>query len=231
MQRHAASAVAAALLVAIGCSSSAAQTTGTASTFACPRGSLATVYGGTHKCLGLALRKRIYAALAGMRDRGTSGAAAYRAASRRYEISVDSVQRIDREGRARGWAVPPAPRLAAGVPVLSPGGDAAATQLRVTDVECSDSDGGLAVADLRWAPAADRGDEQRVAVTIYPGGFDRGQFESSAALSADRAAMTWPRVHGRAFHFFRVLTLHEDGWHPSATVKFEGVACIYDQRP
>jgi hypothetical protein len=231
MQRHAASAVAAGLLVAIGCSSSAAQTTGSAPTSACPKGSLATVYGGTHKCLGLAVRKRIYAALTRTRDRAIAGAAAYRAVSARYEISVDSARRIDREGRARGWFVPPAPRLAAGVPVLQPGGDGAAMHLRVTGVECRQSDGGLAVADLRWTPAVDRGDEQRVAVTIYPGGFERGQFESSAPLSPDRAAMTWPRVHGRAFHFVRILTLHEDGWHPSATVKFEGVACIYDQRP
>lgn len=231
MQRHAASAVAAGLLVAIGCSSSAAQTTATASRSACPRGSLATVYGGRHKCLGLALRKGIYATLTRTRDRGISGAAAYRAMSVRYKVSVESVRRIDREGRARGWYVPPAPRLAAGIPVVTAGGDEAATRLRVTDVDCSVADGGLAVADLRWDPAADRGDEQRVAVTIYPGGFERGQFESSAPLSADRAAMTWPRVHGRSFHFFRVLTLHEDGWHPSPTVKFEGVVCIYDQRP
>jgi len=228
MPRHTALAVAAGLLVAIGCGSS---TAGNAPTSVCPRGSLHTIYEGAHRCLGLTIRKRIYAALVRTRDRGIAGAAAYRTASARFRLAVDSARRVDREGRARGWPIPPAPRLPEGVPVLAPGGDTAATRLQVADVDCSDADGGLAVAALRWTPAADRGREQRIAVTIYPGGFERGDFESSAPLSADRDTMTWPRVHGRAFHFWRVLTLQEDGWHPSATVKFEGVACIYDQRP
>ena len=229
MQRRAASALAAGVLVAIGCASSEAATTGTTEAAACPTGTLATSYEGKQRCLGIAARKRIYAGLTRMRDRGIAEPATYRRTASTFRVAVATVRRIDREGRQRGWPLPPAPRLAASTAILSPGGAGAAADLRA-DVECSGLAPGLAVASLRWAPAAERGLQQRVAVSLFEDGFERGDFETSAALSVDRSVMEWSRVHGRAFHFWRVLTLHDDGWHPSPTFRFEGVACIFDQR-
>ncbi len=226
MHRHVASAVAACLLAAIGSTPSAAKTAALP-TLACPKGSLATIYRGTHKCLGLALRKRIHNSLAQARDRGISGQRAYEATAARARVGVGAVKAIAREGARKAWPLPPAPRLPVGVPILSPGGLGGASELSAKP-DCVDGEPGRGVVRLSWRVAAERGLEQRVIVTIFRDGFERPAFEASGSLVPGRASFDWYRLHGQAIHYWKVLTRHADGWVPSAIGRFDGPTCPVD---
>lgn len=114
-----------------------------------------------------------------------------------------------------------------GRPVLAVGARPAATALTAS-ADCRRGDVGRPVATLSWTPASPRGSEQRVAVTIYRDGFERGDFRVGQALAADQATFEWERIEGQALHHWRVLTLHPDGWQPSETATFEGPVCPSD---
>lgn len=114
-----------------------------------------------------------------------------------------------------------------GRPVLAAGGPLAATQLQAT-ATCRQGQPGQAFASLSWVPAAQRGSEQRVQVTIYRDGFERGSFRVGAVLSPDRASSEWEPLEGQAIHYWRVLTLHSEGWRPSESGSFEGPTCPVD---
>jgi len=111
--------------------------------------------------------------------------------------------------------------------ILPAGGAGAATKLKA-EVYCDDVDLRRGIARLTWTPAASPGGEQRVDVTIYRRGLERGAFESSGPLSADKNSLVWDRVKGQAIHHWRVLTQHADGWAPSETGVFEGPPCVLD---
>lgn len=226
MRRAAASAAIAFFLVAVGFASSAAKTP----TFVCAKGSLHTIYGGKHKCLGLALRKQIYAALAQARDRGTSGSRAYGVVATRFRVSVGAVKTTARESARKSWAAPRAPRLPDGVPMLSPDGPRAALELSAQP-DCVDGEPGRGVVRLSWAPAVEQGSEQRVIATIYRDGFERPAFEASGTLAPGRDSFDLYRLHGQAIHFWKLLTRHADGWVPSAVARFEGPTCPVDSAP
>lgn len=224
MRRHVASAVVACLLVAIGCAFSATLPPTNTPNTVCPKGSLHTIYKGKRKCLGLALRKRIHGGLAQARDRGISGRRAYEVTAARFRVSVGAVRAIAREGSLRSWTLPPSPRLPRGVPILSPDGPGAATQLSAK-ADCLDDEPGRGVVRLSWQPAANQGTEQRVIATIFRDGFERPAFEASGTLAPRRRVFDWYRLHGQAIHFWKVLTRHADGWVPSAVGQFEGPTC------
>lgn len=94
------------------------------------------------------------------------------------------------------------------------------------EVTCSQTETNQGLAHLSWAPAAPRGLEQRVDVTIFD--FSSGSYESSEPLSGETASLTWDRVNGQAIHSWRVVTRHADGWVTSATSTFEGPTCPAD---
>jgi len=190
----------------------------------CKRGELHVIFRGQHRCLTAAQRRTIFVALVRLRDAGL-GEQAYAQIGRRFRIGIAVVRLIAEEGARRGY--PPAPRLPSGVPVSAVGGAGAATSLE-SSVACSETEEGLAVARLRWHPADDRGSAQRVVVSIFFGGLDQGRLEASGPLVPARDAFVWYRVHGRAVHYWRVLTRHADGWHASETVTFTGPTCISD---
>jgi hypothetical protein len=188
----------------------------------CKRGELHVVSGGHHRCLTKAQRRRIFVALVRLRDAGY-GERAYTIIARRFRLSLAAVRLIAAEGARRG--LPPAPRLPRGVPVTAVGGPGAATKLE-SSIACSSTEKGLAVATLHWRAAHKRGFAQRVVVSIYFHGLERGRPEASAPLSRKRHAFRWYRVHGRAVHYWRILTRHSDGWHASQTLTFTGPTCV-----
>lgn len=118
---------------------------------------------------------------------------------------------------------PPEVTLPPGVPILPPDGAQAASGLGA-QVGCDNR--GLPFAQLSWTPAASRGSEQRVQVTLS--GFEGSQAEVSDPLPPDRSSFRWVRLHGQAIHSWRVLTRHAEGWAPSETRTFQGPTCPVD---
>lgn len=106
-------------------------------------------------------------------------------------------------------------------PILEPGGPRAATDLRAV-AECEQP--GVPVAEITWTVAEERGEAQRVDVTIY--NFEEGQFDSSEILPPGQSTLRWYDLNGQAIHFWRVLTLHPEGWVPSDLGGFAGPTCV-----
>jgi hypothetical protein len=177
-----------------------------------------------------AKRKRVYAELARVRDRGVTGPAVYRQVARREGIGVDSVMLIEREGSLRRWALPAAPTLPRAA-VRVPPSRTAARRLR-SSVRCSSNAPRTGIARLRWRPVRRPGRTQWIAVTIFLRGFALGSFEASRPLANGVSSFEWRRVHGRAIHHWRVITRDRNGrWLGSATARFTGPTCIAEFQP
>ncbi len=84
---------------------------------------------------------------------------------------------------------------------------------------------------LQWMLATERGTAQRVDVTIFSEKFDDGRYQTSGTLPRDRSSLQWDRLAPGAVHFWRVLTLHRNGWVPSEVGRFTPGACIADYVP
>lgn len=110
-------------------------------------------------------------------------------------------------------------------PVVVTSGGRAASNLE-SQSSCREDEPGKGFVDLKWAPAAQRGQEQKLQVTIFREGFESGTFQLSEALTPDRASYRWTRSEGQANHYWRVLTRHSDGWTPSETARFAGPHCV-----
>lgn len=130
--------------------------------------------------------------------------------------------------------VSPTPGLSSPAPARTlegvigpPGGSGAATQLTAKP-RCEETGSRTGVADLSWVPAATAGSEQRVALTIFPEGFDTGNFDVSPPLSARATSYTWPKTNPGGAHRWRVLTKHGSTWTPSQTSMFIGATCVAD---
>lgn len=177
-----------------------------------------------------AQRKRVYAELAVLRDRGVTGAAVYRRVARQEGIGVDRVKLVEREGSLRRWALPAAPKLPKAA-VRVPPSRAAATRLR-SSARCSSNAPRTGIARLRWRPVRRPGRRQWIAVTIFLRGFALGSFEASRPLANGVASFEWRRVHGQAIHYWRVITRDRNGrWFGSATAQFTGPTCIAEFQP
>ncbi len=111
--------------------------------------------------------------------------------------------------------------------ILAAGGPGAASGLEA-ELACGTTDPGQALLNLRWHPASSPGTAQLVEMTIFSEKFDDGRYDTSSALSADQSTALWDRVAPGAVHFWRVLTLHDQGWIPSAVALFTPGACIAD---
>jgi len=113
--------------------------------------------------------------------------------------------------------------------ILAPGSARAATSIN-SQVGCMGETHSKGFVKLTWKTAANIGVRQRVDITIFRGGFEHKNFESSELLPANQNSFTWDRLRGQAIHFVRILTKHKDGWVPSETISFEGPLCIMDSR-
>lgn len=177
-----------------------------------------------------AKRKRVYAELARLRDRGVMDSAVYQQVARRENIDVDSVILIEREGSLKRWKLPAAPALP-NAAVRTPPSRAAATRLRSSE-RCSSNAPRTGIARLRWRPVRRPGRTQWIAVTIFLRGFALGSFEASRPLANGVSSFEWRRVHGQAIHYWRVITRDRNGrWLGSATGSFTGPTCIAEFQP
>ena len=102
-----------------------------------------------------------------------------------------------------------------------------ATNLQ-TKTECSDTQLRKGIAKLSWKIAAEPGSAQRVDVTIYRDGFETGKFETTGPIPFGQSSLVWERLDPGIIHYYRVLTLHTQGWASSETASFEGPTCVAD---
>jgi len=76
-------------------------------THTCPRTYLHTIYRGKHKCLSVALRKRIYYELVRYQDTHPGqDERAYYVIARRFRIPVGTARKIAIEGSLKVWPLP-----------------------------------------------------------------------------------------------------------------------------
>ena len=113
--------------------------------------------------------------------------------------------------------------------ILAPESARAATSINA-QVGCMGETHSKGFVKLTWKTAANIGVGQRVDITIFRGGFEHQNFESSELLPADQNSFIWDRLRGQAIHFVRILTKQKDGWVPSEIISFEGPLCIMDSR-
>jgi hypothetical protein len=191
---------------------------------------LHTIYRGTHKCLRLVVRRQIYSALVGARDRGLAAARSYTTVAQRFRVGVGAVKSSARESAVKGWPDPPSPRLPEGVPIVAADARRSASDLSGVP-DCIDAEPGRGIVRLSWRAAPEQGSEQRLILTIYRNGFERSLFEATGPLEADRASFDLYRLHGQAIHTWKVLSRHGDGWVPSAEGSFVGPTCPVDSAP
>jgi hypothetical protein len=104
----------------------------------------------------------------------------------------------------------------------------AATGLKAS-AECSAIQPGVALAALGWHPARHRGTEQRIAMTIFPAGFENGEYRLGDPLGGSVSSLEWRAIEGQAIHYWRVLTLQRAGWVASSTATFTGPMCVADE--
>jgi hypothetical protein len=122
------------------------------------------------------------------------------------------------------------PVLPTGIPILTADGSRAATSLQAS-AECDPDEPWKGIATLNWTVARNPGSEQRVAVTIYRDGFEKGKFDVSEPLPSDHSLLVWDRLSPGIIHFWMVLTRQVDGWVPSEQSSFEGPICAVDYVP
>jgi hypothetical protein len=107
------------------------------------------------------------------------------------------------------------------------GGPGAATNLTANRYD-DPAQPARALVKLQWTPASQKGSEQRIVVTIFSDGFQRGAFDVSNPLSSTQSSLVWDKLKGQAIHHWKVLTLQPSGWVLSQTATFEGPTVIRD---
>ena len=108
------------------------------------------------------------------------------------------------------------------------GGPGTATNLAAT-ADYDPAQGTNATVKLQWVCAVPPGLEQRMVITIFKDGFERGAFDVSGPLRSNQTSLVWDKAKGQAIHHWKVLTLQPTGWVASATATFEGPLLIRDR--
>lgn len=120
------------------------------------------------------------------------------------------------------------PQLAQAEPkVLPEDASPAAGRLEVT-ARCDPLRPGESVALFSWSPVPGRENRQRLDVTAFRTGFADGDFETVAELPASQQSVEWRRAEAGINYYWRVLTLTDAGWVPSAVARFEAPTCPVD---
>ena len=115
------------------------------------------------------------------------------------------------------YAATPSP-TPAGLPILSPGGAYAASSL-VAKVRRSETHIGKAIAKLTWRAANALGSQQRIDITMYWDGFEKGNFQTIGPNPPDQSFVELDRLEPGINYYWRVLTLTPEGWVPSETAR------------
>lgn len=92
---------------------------------------------------------------------------------------------------------------------------------------CDEVDRTRSVMTLGWTPASDVG-PQRVGVTTRKDGFDTGTYAVTEALSGQQSTYAIQDLQAGGVYYWRVLTLHDDGWVHSRTASFTAPICVED---
>jgi len=125
-------------------------------------------------------------------------------------------------------ALRPVSAREAAVPLLPVGSGGGSAEL-AAEAGCSDLQPGRAIVKLRWAPAVSQG-LQRVDVTAYRDGFERGEFDVTPLLSEAATATVVDAVIPGLHYYWRVLRSSDAGWVPSETSRFEAPICPVDSK-
>lgn len=111
--------------------------------------------------------------------------------------------------------------------ILPEGDTPAAGDLEASGL-CDPVRPGESVARFHWSPAPDREGRQRVDITAFRDGFERRNFETIAELPASQQSVEWRGAEAGINYYWRVLTLTQAGWRPSAVARFEAPTCPVD---
>jgi hypothetical protein len=87
---------------------------------------------------------------------------------------------------------------------------------------------GSRVAKFAWEMAAEPGEAQRLDLTMFRDGFERGEFETIAQLSGTQSAADSDKGDAGVNYYWRVLTLNPAGWVPSDTARYQAPICPVD---
>jgi len=109
---------------------------------------------------------------------------------------------------------------------IGPGGGPPSATGLMARSDCDPEVG--AYGQLSWAPAAEAGSEQRVAITQFADGFTTGRFTVSEPLAGDAAQLLWERLEPGVLYRWQVLTQHGDVYAGSETAMFRGADCFAD---
>ena len=115
------------------------------------------------------------------------------------------------------YAATPSP-VPTGLPILSPGGVYAATGL-VAKVSRSQTQPGKAIATLSWTATNEPGRQQRIDITKYWDGFERGRFNTVGPLTPGQSVVELNNLEPGIDYYWRVLSLTPQGWVPSQTAR------------
>ena len=100
-----------------------------------------------------------------------------------------------------------------------------ASDLHAT-ARCDGAEAPDQVAEFSWTPAAVRGGEQRLVLSLLPNGLDTGAFLQTPPLRADEHRYRWRGLSPATGRWhWRVLTRHGGAWAASDTATFPGVIC------
>jgi hypothetical protein len=112
--------------------------------------------------------------------------------------------------------------------MLSPGGPGAARNL-LADARC-DPVKLTAIAQLSWKSASPPAGQQRVDLTMFRDGFDKGKFTTLGPLPPDQSQVQITSGEPGINYYWRVLTLTESGWVPSKTERLPWPSCPTNTR-
>jgi hypothetical protein len=127
------------------------------------------------------------------------------------------------------YAATPSP-TPTGLPILSGGGAYAARSL-VAEVRCSETHIGKAIAKLTWRVSNSPGSQQRIDITMYWDGFEKGHFETIGPHPPDQSFVELERLEPGINYYWRVLTLTPKGWVPSETTRCGVPVCPGGDQP
>lgn len=95
---------------------------------------------------------------------------------------------------------------------------------------CSEAVFRTAEIDLSWSPAAAaEGRRQRVDVSKFRDGFEKGRFETSGVLAASRRDARLLAPEPGVNYYWRVLRDTGEGWVSSPVERFEVPICPWDK--
>lgn len=90
---------------------------------------------------------------------------------------------------------------------------------------CSMSRPGTVAVAFHWQRPGPGAVQQWLDLSLFNNGFAPGTFMGVGPLAATVDSLTWDGILPGSWHFYRLNTLYQDGWHASAAGNFLSLAC------